>query len=176
MTTNKRVQRSTPAKLSGSPKCPRHALCTSSRVNLVDTIAEWEGRTGASECPPQPGSEDTVQHGPKRLFERFLEPPAKRNGSQGRLLQACDCFLCYMLFWRAPADCRQQESLRQAGWAPAVIVLGKVDRARLQDLQRPSSTRQRQDKVRAYRAPRPLYRQAGRKLPCTCLCGEPVQA
>jgi hypothetical protein len=40
----------------------------------------------------------------------------------------------------APADCRQQESFCQ-GLGPATAVFGEVDRARLQDLQRPGSTR-----------------------------------
>ncbi len=78
---------------------------------------------------------------------------------------------------RAPADRRQQESLLQGLW-PAPAVRGNMDRARLQDLQRPGSTCfcwWRSD-TPARRAPRPLLRQAGRWLLCMHLCGELVQA
>ncbi len=66
-----------------------------------------------------------------------------------------------------PADCRQQESLCQAS-GDAQAVLGKLCRARLQDLQRPSSTRERRGETPSAAA---LRRQAGASSPARTSAG-----
>jgi len=63
--------------------------------------------------------------------------------SVGAEHRSCRLWLVPMLIsrQRAPADCRQQESLCQA-LKVALAVLGNVERARLQDLHRPGTTSQ----------------------------------